>query len=75
MSTTKTGLVPNEDTGTIFMSFDAPAGSTLSESESIMQEIQAEIKQMPQIQSFNMVTGFRQRCLARYVHHKTQTLG
>ena len=58
MSTTKTGLVPNEDTGTIFMSFDAPAGSTLSESESIMQEIQAEIKQMPQIQSFNMVTGF-----------------
>lgn len=58
MSTTKTGLVPNEDTGTIFMSFDSPPGSTLAESEAIMQEIQAEIKEIPQIDNFNMVTGF-----------------
>ena len=58
MGTTKTGLVPNEDTGTIFMSFDSPAGSTLAETESIMQEIQSELKQMPQIDNFNMVAGF-----------------
>ena len=58
MSTTKTGLVPNEDTGTIFMSFDSPAGSTLAETESIMQEIQAQLKEMPQIDNFNMVAGF-----------------
>ncbi len=58
MSTTKTGLVPNEDTGAMFMSFDSPAGSTLAETEGIMQEIQAELKQMPQIQNFNMVAGF-----------------
>lgn len=58
MSTTKTGLVPNEDTGAIFMSFDSPAGSTLAETESIMQQIQAELKQMPQIADFNMVAGF-----------------
>lgn len=58
MGTTKTGLVPNEDTGSIFMSFDAPAGSTLAETESIMEEIQAELKQMPQIENFNMVAGF-----------------
>ncbi len=58
MGTTKTGLVPNEDTGTIFMSFDSPAGSTLAESASIMQEIQEELKEMPQIDNYNMVTGF-----------------
>ncbi len=58
MSTTKTGLVPNEDTGTMFISFDAPAGSTLAESASIMQEVQKELQQIPQIQNFNMVTGF-----------------
>ncbi len=58
MSTTKTGLVPNEDTGAMFMSFDSPAGSTLAETESIMQQIQAELKEMPQIDNFNMVAGF-----------------
>ncbi len=58
MNTTKTGLVPNEDTGAMFMSFDSPAGSTLAETESIMQQIQAELKEMPQIDNFNMVAGF-----------------
>lgn len=58
MSTTKTGLVPNEDTGALFMSFDSPAGSTLAETEGIMQEIQAELKEIPQIAHFNMVAGF-----------------
>ncbi len=58
MATTKTGLVPNEDTGALFMSFDSPAGSTLAETESIMQEIQAELKEIPQIAHFNMVAGF-----------------
>ena len=58
MSTTKTGLVPNEDTGAMFISFDAPAGSTLAESEAIMQRVQAELKEIPQIENFNMVTGF-----------------
>lgn len=36
MSTTKTGLVPSEDTGSIFVSLDAPAGSTLAETAEIM---------------------------------------
>ncbi len=58
MGTAKSGLVPNEDTGAMFMSFDSPAGSTLSETKAIMQEIQAEVKQIPQIANFNMVAGF-----------------
>ncbi len=40
MSTTKTGLVPSEDTGSIFVSLDAPAGSTLAETASIMDKVE-----------------------------------
>lgn len=58
MSTSRSGLVPSEDTGSIFISFDAPDGSTLAESASIMGEIQDELKQIEQIESFNMVAGF-----------------
>ena len=36
MNTTKTSLVPSEDTGSIFVSIDTPAGSTLAETVSIM---------------------------------------
>lgn len=58
MSTTKTGLVPSEDTGSIFVSLDAPAGSTLSETASIMGEVEKELKEIPQIENFNKVAGF-----------------
>lgn len=58
MSTTKTGLVPSEDTGSIFVSLDAPAGSTLSETASIMGEVEKELKEIPQIENFNKVVGF-----------------
>lgn len=58
MSTTKTGLVPSEDTGSIFVSLDAPAGSTLAETASIMDEVEKELKDLPQIDNFNKVAGF-----------------
>ena len=44
MSTTKTGLVPSEDTGSIFVSLDAPAGSTLAETAEIMGQVEKELK-------------------------------
>ena len=58
MNTSKSGLVPSEDTGALFMSFDSPTGSTLAESAAIMGEIQEELQKIPQIECFNMVTGF-----------------
>lgn len=58
MGTTKTSLVPSEDTGSIFISLDAPAGSTLAETESIMNEVEDELKEIPQIENFNNVAGF-----------------
>lgn len=58
MSTTKTGLVPSEDTGAIFVSLDAPAGSTLAETAEIMGQVEKELKDIPQIENFNKVAGF-----------------
>lgn len=58
MSTTKTGLVPSEDTGSIFVSLDAPAGSTLAETAEIMGRVEKELKEIPQIENFNKVAGF-----------------
>lgn len=57
-STTKTGLVPSEDTGSIFVSLDAPAGSTLAETAEIMGQVEKELKDIPQIENFNKVAGF-----------------
>lgn len=58
MPTTKTGLVPSEDTGSIFVSLDAPAGSTLAETAEIMGQVEKELKDIPQIENFNKVAGF-----------------
>lgn len=58
MSTIKTGLVPSEDTGSIFVSLDAPAGSTLAETAEIMGQVEKELKDIPQIENFNKVAGF-----------------
>lgn len=58
MSTTKTGLVPSEDTGSIFVSLDAPAGSTLAETAEIMGQVEKELKDIPHIENFNKVAGF-----------------
>lgn len=58
MGTTKTSLVPSEDTGSIFVSLDAPAGSTLAETASIMNKVEEELKAIPQIDNFNKIAGF-----------------
>ena len=58
MSTSKTGLVPSEDTGSIFVSLDAPAGSTLAETSEIMGRVEKVLKEIPQIDNFNKVAGF-----------------
>lgn len=58
MNTSKTSLVPSEDTGSIFISLDAPAGSTLSETAEIMGKVEKELQEIPQIENFNKVSGF-----------------
>lgn len=58
MATTKTSLVPNEDMGALYMSVDAPAGATLQETNDILAAIQDEIKNIPEIQTYNQIAGF-----------------
>lgn len=58
MNTTKTSLVPNEDMGTLYMSVDAPAGSTLKETNDILAEIGNRIKDIPQIETYSQIAGF-----------------
>ena len=58
MSTSKTSLVPNEDTGSLFISVDAPAGSTLDQTNQILTEMQKCIEDIPEIRTFNQVAGF-----------------
>lgn len=58
MATAKTSLVPNEDTGTLFLSVDAVPGATLSETNDILTEIQKSIDDIPEILTYNQVAGF-----------------
>ncbi len=57
MSTTKTGLVPQEDMGTINLNVQTAPGSNLEETERIMDEIEAAIRDIPQIKIYSRVTG------------------
>lgn len=57
MNTTKTGLVPQEDMGTINVNVQAAPGSNLDETGRIMDEIEATIRDIPQIRIYSRITG------------------
>lgn len=57
MKTTKTGLVPNEDMGTVFINVQAAPGSSLHQTYAILQEVERRIKDLPQLKIYSMVAG------------------
>ena len=57
LKTTKTGLVPAEDMGTIFVDVRTSPGSNLEETKLVMDEIDSRISDIPQIRMFSKVTG------------------
>lgn len=57
MSTTKTGMVPQEDMGTISLNVQVAPGSSLSETDGIMDDIEAAIKDIPDISIYSRVSG------------------
>lgn len=57
MKTTKTGLVPQEDMGTINVNVQTAPGSNLEETGRIMDEIEAAIRDIPQIKIYSRITG------------------
>ena len=57
MQHTKRGLVPNEDMGTVFINVQAAPGSSLHETYSIMKQVEARIKDMPQLRIYSLIAG------------------
>lgn len=57
MSTTKTGLVPQEDMGTISLNVQVAPGSSLAETDAVMTQIEDAIKDIPEISIYSKVSG------------------
>ena len=58
MNTTKTGLVPKEDMGSINMDVRTPPGTNIAETEKIMTELDRRISDIPQIEAYSRTTGY-----------------
>ena len=58
MNHTKTSLVPDEDMGTVFVNVTTPPGSSLSQTVKAMEEVEACIKDIPQIERYSNVAGY-----------------
>ena len=57
MRTTKTGLVPNEDMGTVFINVQASPGSSLQQTYHILKEVEARIEDLPQLRIYSLIAG------------------
>ena len=58
MGTTPTGLVPNEDTGTIFITLDMPAGTSLDKTKEAMAKVEKLVSNTPAIKTYTAISGF-----------------
>lgn len=57
VATTKTGLVPQEDMGTINLNVQVAPGSSLEQTRQVMDEVENAIKDIPEIYIYSRVTG------------------
>ena len=57
MRTTKTGLVPQEDMGTININVQTKPGSSLAETDKVMDQVEAAFRNIPQIRIYSRVAG------------------
>ena len=58
MNTTKTGLVPKEDMGSINMDVRTPPGTNIAETDKVLAEIDRRISSIPQIKAYSRTTGW-----------------
>ncbi len=58
MSTTKTGLVPQEDQGVIMVNVSTSPGSTLSETTLVMNKLENILKDTPEIMHYAKIAGY-----------------
>ncbi len=57
MTTTKTGLVPQEDVGTAYIDVVTAPGNSVEETEKILTKIEQRIKDLPQIEHYSKIAG------------------
>ena len=58
MTTTKTGLVPKEDMGSINIDVRTPPGTNIAETDKVLSEIDRRISTIPQIEAYSRTTGW-----------------
>ncbi len=58
MMTTKTGLVPQEDQGTMMVNISTSPGSSLIETNKVMDKVEKILKNTPEIQNYSRTSGF-----------------
>lgn len=57
MMSTKTGLVPNEDMGTVYVDVRTSPGSSIRETQIVMEQVDSCLKNIPQIEPQSKITG------------------
>lgn len=57
LNTTKTGLVPDEDMGTVFINVSTPPGSTLEQTNKALDEIEPLVCDFPQVELYSRMAG------------------
>lgn len=58
MNTTKTGLVPDEDQGVVFVNVSTAAGSSLKTTNDIMKQVEQRLSDIPQVRHIQKVAGY-----------------
>ena len=58
MRTTKTGLVPQEDMGTIMVNVGTSPGNTLVETQKVVKQVNQIIEDTPEVDHFSSVAGY-----------------
>ncbi len=58
MSTTKTGLVPQEDQGTLMVNVSVAPGSALEETNGVIKQVEEILKNTPEVHHYQTVAGY-----------------
>ena len=58
MNSTKTGLVPDEDQGTIMVNVTTPPGTSLEETYKVLEVVASRISDIPQVENAMETAGF-----------------
>ena len=58
MGNTKTGLVPQEDMGTIMVNVGTSPGNTLVETNKVMEQIKGILVEQPEIEHYSTIAGY-----------------